>query len=863
MASDDVQRQVLQWDIDKAAAKRVEQATKRVYDLLERARREVNEFRSAFERHQQAMDGYNRQAKKSADETDRLKKQLLDAAGAARTMRKANEDALDRTDKKAKQAADEIRRLSQAQKEAAERARLYGDIESRTRAITGAAGFIGAEGLERQANVGAEVLASIEAIGLLKQEIPTLVDNLTSQGRVTQGLVDRVQQLVPGLESAGAKALVAGASFAAMAAATAAISVAWNAAKGIIDDSAQATRTFIDVNQRYAEIITTSTTREVLAAIEQNEKRNETLRVEKEILDEFVRQADAVDGVSGALVDLNDTLGLNLGGIEDAKDRLQEVNQEIDGNIALNIRLEQGLDANATAAADAAEHLEYLAEKQREWTAVQLADFERQTAARIQMFQRERDWSSEQVQARLEEIDVEREAIKAHQDMIWALNTLSFADKEKEVAKLEERLNSLDLESALLSEAVLPSVQERERVNAAVQGFFDAIAQGQTITAARAKLIQQEEQGLQKRLDALHEFARKSVEIEEDRERERQQEQADYERQRARDIADHYAELADLDREYYQQRGEVLEKLAQVDVGIDKERAEELKELNKDLERLAEDHHDRMIEIQRDLDLSVAQAIEDRDLKAAVQAARAAQEEARQEEQQYEKEKRRRGEDYDERLDELDEQRREKRAALRKELEDLKQHHQQRRAETIRDFNERRQREDEDRRISLQRQEQAWDIEDQRRLQHFAEAQQITSNHYATLEQIMTQGMDDIEEEFQAQIDAMLEDVQASDGLFGTLGQIGSSIGAGVGSMFGRASGGSAVGLVDVGERGRETLYLPPPGGYVAPHVGSRPGVNVSMSNQFNNISDAQMIMRVLEQQAMPRLLQSLRRYTA
>ena len=70
-----------------------------------------------------------------------------------------------------------------------------------------------------------------------------------------------------------------------------------------------------------------------------------------------------MDGFTGRLLDLNDVLNVNLGGWEDAQNRLKDVNTELGNNTDLNAALEQALKDGGTAAADAAEAEKRLAEE--------------------------------------------------------------------------------------------------------------------------------------------------------------------------------------------------------------------------------------------------------------------------------------------------------------------------------------------------------------------------------------------------------------------------------------------------------------------------------------------------------------------
>lgn len=188
--------------------------------------------------------------------------------------------------------------------------------------------------------------------------------------------------------------------------------------------------------------------------------------------------------------------------------------------------------------------------------------------------------------------------------------------------------------------------------------------------------------------------------------------QEDYERSTAQAWAKHYADLAELDADFYEKVQEQIKEAGEQAGETDTRRLDEIAKFNKEMQRLAEDHQRKMMEIYRDLSTGIEDAVEDRSVSAAIEAIRAAKERTREENEQYDIERRRRWEDFQDRLNQLAIEREERKAAAQQAIDDLRKQYERERAERIADFQARLQEEEEQRALARKRQLEDWAIED-------------------------------------------------------------------------------------------------------------------------------------------------------
>ncbi|MBN1965486.1 MAG: hypothetical protein JW910_12625 [Anaerolineae bacterium] len=645
-------------------------------------------------------------------DADRRVAELLDRIEdlkrEAAELRRSLGDTFDGAADGARRTTDEVKDLARAQREAAERARLYGDVESRTRAITGAVGYVGGtagEQIERTVNIGAEVLASVEAVKLLKLELPKLANNLDLSA-------SKVALLTVGVVAAGTAAVVA----------HDAISDWSKAAK----EAQQQTQAQIGALQEYYDFIGDATS-------EQLQERLRTTAEEQAanqmLLNDLYKLRGAIEAgvdisdrgaveffAEGAVraLDYFDLMNVGLGDISEAVSETETAVRQ--GQAAFSL-YSKALTDGTTAANDAAARAE-------EGTRRRLEALDRQMAAELDNAQLIETATSEQVQSRLETLNVERAAIEAYKAELASLEDPSGQVGAK-LAVLNDQLFILGETEARLTNNVLPAVEARERETAALEKQKAAL---EAAEEARLLALQDEQALALDRRDLLASFARESIAIEEDRAQSILEEQADFERQRLRDLAHHYQDIAKLDADAARKEADLLDKQADEQADITKEETTARQEHYRDLEKLSEEHQERLRQIQNDAQTDYEEAARRRDTSGALAAIRRGERDLKKEKDQYEKERRERAEALDERLAELNEERDEKRQAGIEALQDLREQHQRERAERIADFQQKLAEEDDDRRLSLERQRAAWDDEDQERRQHYADQLGLTED---------------------------------------------------------------------------------------------------------------------------------------
>lgn len=872
-----VHEQVVKWRVDSttasAAQRSVEQLSRRYAELKVEMQRLQGEARDATKAFRSQTGDINAIAQK----TLALKKTTAELRDTERELSKA----LSESNAEYAERENLAKRLSQERRQRENlgaSARLYGDVESRTRAITGAVGYFGGEGFERQVNFGAEALSSVEAVKLLKLELPDLAKNL---GVSTAAL-----------GAMGAAALVA--------------FVAFQKVKDIIKASGEEVRAYLKYQQEFFELIKTGTESELRAALEEKRQALEIARARQDDIKAMLAQEDKVKGLSRAFIELDDALNLNVNGSRD----LEKAGDELGGEITeleRQIRtLEGAMGAGATAATDYKARIEEQAqamvdaaamvgnvlatatpdtfasvvdqleeeirarEIQRDLlqpsvTAGEVAREEaqqaedaiaalmqsivtgpditpeqrtaNQQAMRNIALQRENLAYNQQIrddliaqgdaaQAQIDVLEAEiatrrksLDGLEAHRQGIEAVGTVldeynrsqaiardsrtmtrKQAEDELEQNRRQQeqtlttidRLKALGLENDVvrksvenltdeydrlvdreyqLTEAIIPAIDARDLENDRIkqltenlQGLGKALGgAGQSLfylnqqgTADRkgarfstfGKDLQEENDTARARLEAVAEFKREAIELEEDRLIKLRQGEEDFLRQRTQDLADHYTDLARLDQNYFEDRATLLDDLAQIATEAEQERIDALKEANTEAQREAEDHQDRIQDIMRDTRRDAQYAASRGDAVALRQAQLRAQDALEDENEQYEKERDRREEDFRDRLQELDDQRRENERAGRERLADLQRQHAQERTERIADFNQKLAREDQERTIELQRETDAWNLENNRRQQSLLDQQNMTSQAFLNIYNTVDSGWTSIENRF-------------------------------------------------------------------------------------------------------------------
>jgi len=377
-----------------------------------------------------------------------------------------------------------------------------------------------------------------------------------------------------------------------------------------------------------------------------------------------------------------------------------------------------------------------------------------------------------------------------------------------QVSAYEEELKNLQARDAAITEVILPEIEAREKEAEAIQEQKDAIEAAKKAAEEAAKTQQAV-------ADLTKQYNDETEKIEQKRRLTSEREQLDWMRKEAAALAKHYADLAAIDERFYEQEADALDKIAEITTGSDKEELKAQAEYARESARLAKQHKNKMLEIEKSLSNSLAASIEDRSVGAAIEAVRSAKQQAEQEQQNYEDQKAERDEEYKLQLAELKEQRDEKLKAAQKDLEDLREKHRKERDAAIAAFQQQRQEASQQRQIALNQQREDWRIEDTERQTNFqnqvnkltghhTNTETATSNHYTRLGTIHSKGMGDIE----AAVKKAYEGIEMPDKGSGSTGGSG---GTGKGSLPGKYGfGGSpkpgSIGYVN--DRGKKEPIL-------------------------------------------------------
>ncbi len=697
---------------------------------VQRLKQAAAGLREEYQALRQAADAkayteFGRRIAEGEDELRRAARQADQTAEAVKDLERAV-NKTDRAFEGATGPADFEARLRQAR----EQADIYGSTSSRLAAFgrltSGVAGPQAAGGLM----LADDLFDAVEAAKLFRAELPELSRQMLTTGPVTSKLSGAIATLPPGMAQTAAKTALVVSGMAAMAGAAAVLMVAWGAAKKIIEQSAEATKEYMAAHQQVAELVTSGTSEEIQNAIEANKQRNLAAQYERDRLKDLIDAAEDLGGFKGALLDFNDALGLNLGGIEDVKDRYQELGNEIDTTNGATALLTKALGSTTVAANDAAAAEEQLALERQKQAEVILAAQREVTNSQITLAQRQRDWSAENVRSRLSDIEIER---KAREDEIARLRTLEGAgiDTAAAIQENEIAIRKLNTEEQSLLTTVLPLAQARAAEAAEAERLTDSLTKSRDglkdFLGALGDAAQQAADLAAKRQDLTAAFGEDTDKISAQRARDATREAQDFERKRLKDQLDFRRQQAQADAQYYRDRAAALEALADVDREAGQERLKEAIAYNKESARLAEDHANRLNDIQRDLDRGAEDAIRDRDARAYASALRQAKRATEDETRQYDLEQKRRGEDQAERLTEIEAERQERLTAARQALADLETQHQEQAQERQRAYDEARQAEDTERTLRLQRQQEDYAAQD-------AERQTAYDNQLAALQ---------------------------------------------------------------------------------------------------------------------------------
>ena len=676
------------------------------------------------------------------DATVKLERKRQDLAQAERGLR----DEIAGTSDEMRQQRAEADRLLQ-QRADWQKASLYGDVESSARNITGAVGFLGGEAgarVERTLNVGTELLATAEGMGRLKQQLPTMAKNLDTSTLALGAL---------GVGVVGA-------------------SVAFEAMSQVIDRSTASVKNYLSYEEEYWRLRTHGTTEDAQAFLDEKKARLESLQARQAELQFILDEADKTGGALGTIYDglqiwneATDILGkgnIDAGGMESLKDQLKEVNEEVASLGGETNRLESDLQAGAFAANDAAAAEKELADQRKAAQEQFAASVDEQFRYQVEMGKARRDWSQEQLDQTLSDIEIEKNARQRQLDDLRAFAASGFVDPSA-IAAVEQAIQDLETEASYIENFIAPVVAARE---AEIETIENAKVALEKLTdyredelAAAQEATEDAQEAFDKRAELQKDFKDESVALEAERAREILDEEVDFARQRLRDMRDFNLELADLDQEYLDKRGDLVDAISEAQTEANAAQVDAIKDHQKEDVKLLKEHKQRLRDIERDAERSVEDSAATLNAAAVVAAKERGAEALNEERTRYAEARVERDADFQDLLGQLHLEGQAKVDAARQAVVELDHQHEQERSARQQAFARQLADEDEDRRVSQQRQREAWKREDDERRDHLNEqlrelktqqrdALVAARQHYGNLRTATIDGMARVQDAF-------------------------------------------------------------------------------------------------------------------
>ncbi len=473
-----VRRQLIRFETDDRAANEVRQRAQelqRELDALRISAQDQNRELGAAERN---LAQYGTGAQRLGRRIDRL-------AGDLRLTRQE----IEQTDR----ALDEMVEPRQMQvdmgdieraRHEIEQARLYGYVKRRTRAIGRAVRAVGGTELAGPLNIGAELLSVNEAAGMLRHELPELVDGLN----LTRTNV--------ALLAGGVTALGAG------------IVLAYNAIRDAREREREEAQRNIELLTSRAEGYATGiklTTDELDEAVEAQERRVAILEVERdnfaEVLDleeqynalldqqagieqqiatvaqmgrmedipKLERQLAGVEGSIAALTELAGVSEISGELFDQAREKIEVYNDQIEELNRGTEGLTEAYDSELVAANDAAAASRELAQARMETTQQLREDSQQRVQWEMEISRLMRDASAEQVQARIDDLALQRDILASEREFLQMREDLYGEDTSERVGELTEQIGALDQQVADLTDNVLPFAEQAEQANQALE----------------------------------------------------------------------------------------------------------------------------------------------------------------------------------------------------------------------------------------------------------------------------------------------------------------------------------------------------------------------------------------------------------
>ncbi|HSH26302.1 MAG TPA: hypothetical protein VK972_00810, partial [Wenzhouxiangella sp.] len=332
MANEELREYILRLKAEgsEEAAKSVDKVTTR----LEKLRSGVTEASQRFGAASRQQDVFGDASDRMARRVDRTRDAVEDAKNSLEDLRKTAVEA-----DQAFERADALETYEQRLRRAREQSEIYGDVASRGTALAGLAGGLGARGVGQGLYLASDIFDSIEAL----KRLPPELGKLAMQAGVAQ---------------LGTATLVAGLGVLGVALAGLAVGAK------LLGDEAERSRLRIE-----AQINTIQRTAELdplFLTTEQIQDHIEALRGENDI------RKDQLIGLSALLVAEEervgaarrflDEIGLWNVGLDDIKDKMDELKTENEENANIILVLMDALKSSEVASNDTAEAERRLAE---------------------------------------------------------------------------------------------------------------------------------------------------------------------------------------------------------------------------------------------------------------------------------------------------------------------------------------------------------------------------------------------------------------------------------------------------------------------------------------------------------------------
>jgi hypothetical protein len=711
---DNVEKLLFQLDLEDIG---VHQGIDHVYQQLGLLKKVTRAVGQETKRHTRIVDKENKELKETAKATVKVTKALK----TEETQRKKVNRAIDATAK--------------ARRESLEQARQFGDVETGIRPVTGAIGFLGgAKGqqFEQVANIGPELLAAVEGVGLLRQQLPQLTENLVKS-------------------AGGVSNLALGMGVFAIAAA--AVVVTLKAISDASKESVQRAKVQIETQRQLSDLqISTLTTKEINEEKRAIEELNVIRRREREAL---VESHNELLNSMTYLEKMGEATGVANKGVDDYARAIEELDKEVASSEVVFKELDDALGSASAAAADLKAREQELADERERLLGIavtrELTKIKERSKLRADAEIKAQTATTAGVLAEQEKLHIKyRESTVQMRELseLYGRGFMSLAEYRVEQGKLLVEQDNLIFQMGLLRDVVMPAAEANE-------AQAKALAKVTAVSDAAKAALDNMGGTLDDNVEKLEDYAEKTAEIEASRALKLSQDAEKFALERVNDLADHYKDMAELDRDYYVDRGDLLTSLREDLSDISADELDALRDHNKDSQRAAEDHYERLAEIQNSAQSDIASAAGRLDAIAILEAQERAEKDLELEDKQYKKEQKRREEDFRDQLAQFKKLRRETLKKYRQDLRDLESQHRRERMVKEVAFREQLRREDQQRAMAAQHQQQSWALEDSKRAAHFGIIRNATTSHYQTLETITIEGMSLVQAAFAAGIAGM------------------------------------------------------------------------------------------------------------